>query len=60
MEVNIDQEQVRLEPHATHTAKFEIKVPDDAVSGTKMPVNIVAETDNGEMKGGVTVFFNVR
>lgn len=39
--------------------RFEIKVPDDAQPGTRIPLNIVAEREDGSLVGGVTLFFHV-
>lgn len=53
-------ERVALEPAAAATPAFEIQVPADAQPGTRLPMNIRAETDHGVLVGGVTLFFDVR
>ncbi|MPZ91075.1 MAG: hypothetical protein GEU68_05510 [Actinobacteria bacterium] len=53
-------ERVTLEPAAAATPAFEIQVPADARPGTRLPMNIRAETEDGVLIGGVTLFFHVR
>ncbi len=53
-------DHVHLDPGATHKARFKITVPPDAAVGTRMPINIVAESLEGTLIGGVTVMFQVR
>jgi hypothetical protein len=61
MDVTVDvPELLRLAPAQQLLANFEIKVPDDAVPGTRIPMNIVAETEEGTLVGGVTIYFDVR
>jgi hypothetical protein len=51
---------VALEPGATAAPAFEIHVPNDAQPGARLPMNIRAETEDGTLVGGVTLFFEVR
>jgi len=39
---------------------FDIKVPDDAVPGSKYPITLIARTEDDVLAGGVTVILNVR
>ena len=41
-------------------ATFLVQVPANATPGTRVPVNIVARTADGQAVGGVTVFFDVK
>lgn len=61
MEVTVttDAPQLRLAPAQSLLATFEVKVPNDAVPGTRIPMNIRAEGDDGVLVGGVTVFFDI-
>jgi hypothetical protein len=54
-----DAPELRLAPAGSLLATFEIKVPDDAVPGTRIPMNIRAEADDGSLEGGVTIFFDI-
>jgi hypothetical protein len=54
------EEHVHLDPGAIHTARFKITVPPDVAPGTRLPINIVAESLEGTLIGGVTVLFQVR
>lgn len=51
--------QLALAPAQSLLTTFEVKVPDDAVPGTRIPMNIVAEDEDGALVGGVTVFFDI-
>jgi hypothetical protein len=53
-------ELVALEPAQAATPAFQIQVPADAQPGTRLPMNIRAETEEGLLIGGVTLFFDVR
>ena len=53
-------ETVALDPAEALTTAFAIQVPNDAQPGTRLPMNIRAETDDGALVGGVTLFFDVR
>lgn len=50
---------IDLEPTGTAMASFEVHVPADARPGDRIPMNIRAETDDGTLVGGVTVYFEV-
>jgi hypothetical protein len=54
-----EPEPLRLAPAQEQLANFEIKVPDDAVPGTRIPMNIRVEADDGTLVGGVTVYFDI-
>ncbi len=41
-------------------ATFLVQVPANATPGTRVPVNIVARTADGQAVGGVTVFFDIK
>jgi hypothetical protein len=58
--VTTDAPQLALAPAQSLLATFEVKVPDDAVPGTRIPMNIVAVDEDGTLVGGVTVFFDVK
>ncbi len=50
----------RLAPTDSLVPNFEITIPADAAPGSRLPLNIRAETDDGALLGGVTVYFEVR
>jgi hypothetical protein len=53
-------DDLHLDPGGAHKARFKITVPPDTAPGTRMPINIVAESLDGTLIGGVTVLFQVR
>ena len=53
-------ELLELEPNEAQAPAFEVQVPSDAQPGTRLPMNICAETQDGVLVGGITVFFDVR
>ena len=61
MEVTVttDAPELRLAPAESLLASFETKVPNDAARGTRIPMNIRAEADDGSLVGGVTLFFDI-
>lgn len=50
---------LRLAPQQTVTPIFTFKIPADATPGDRIPVNIVAETGDGALVGGVTMYFEI-
>lgn len=62
MEVAVTQapEAPRLAPTESLVPNFEITVPPNATPGTRLPLNIRAESEDGALLGGVTVYLDVR
>jgi hypothetical protein len=52
-------EQLRLGPTQARVVGFYIKVPDDAAPGSRIPMNVRAEAEDGTLVGGVTLYFDV-
>ena len=50
---------LRLAAAQAVVATVEVKIPDDAVPGTRIPLNVRAEADDGALVGGVTIFFDI-
>ncbi|MGR8980662.1 MAG: hypothetical protein ACU84H_11325 [Gammaproteobacteria bacterium] len=60
MTVMVEDDAPRLERQEQRVLKFRIQVPGDAQPATRLPVNIVAEDEDGGLIGGVTVYFHIR
>jgi hypothetical protein len=62
MEITVKDAPVtglRLTPQQEVTPIFTVTIPGDATPGERIPVNIVAETGDGALLGGVTIFFDI-
>ena len=60
MTVTVEDDAPRLERQEKRVLKFRIQVPGDAPPDTRLPVNIVANDEDGGLVGGVTVYFHIR
>ena len=53
-------EGVALAPGETRPLQFEVKVPDDAPAGARMPLNLLVRAADGSLAGGVTLLLQVK
>lgn len=51
---------VALAPGEMRALQFEVKVPDDALPGTQLPLNLLARAADGSLAGGVTLLLQVK
>ena len=51
---------VALAPGETRALQFEVKIPDDALPGTQLPLNLLARAADGSLAGGVTLLLQVK
>ena len=49
-----------VQPGTSEVIQFTIKVPDDAVAGTTLPLTLTAQTAEGGLAGGVTLLLTVK
>jgi hypothetical protein len=62
MDVNVTHQapdDAALGPADRVVSTFNVHVPNDVSPGTRIPMNIVAEADDGGLIGGVTVYLDV-
>jgi hypothetical protein len=52
-------EGIEIDPKIEHSIRFAIKVPDDALPGSSYPITLIAQSADGVLAGGVTMFINV-
>jgi len=53
------KQAIEIEGRSKEDIELEIKVPDDAPSGVRLPLNVVTLTEQGVLVGGITIIINV-
>lgn len=63
MTVKVDdqplEEGTEIEAKESKVVRFAIKVPENVTPGTSIPLNLIAQSANGVLAGGVTLILNV-